>query len=463
MKRFFSFLLVALLLFYSPIIQVAYAADVTTADRGTQIVCKGSGSESYVVTVPALLNPGSSGTVTLEGTWSSRRVVSVSSDTNVILTNVTNESQQKDLAVHFPGIISVGNDLVSQKIEQTVTVDEITGALFSKWVGRFHYYVDVTDFGDGIRHDGTIPAGGNYYVGIADSFVGHYDTATATYGEGDVFPIVSIGDVYTWGDYEYKYGYTVTTDDNGNQMWELRGDEGWGVTVLDTHQTSYDSMLGSVNKHDVINAVNTYCNCTNMVRAPEIPSSVVDITCAFKGCSSMEVAPILHEGIVEMGWSFEYCESLKKAPEIPYGVVDMDGAFSGCVSMEEMTYIPDTVQLMGYTFLNCHSLVTVPNLPSGLTSLFQTFTSCHSIKSIPELPQSVSNLGWAFAGCRSLTSIPDIPESVWYAEAAFNYCEALTGNVALPCHLASSAYQFPGCPANITYYHTSYCSGDCGI
>ena len=188
MKRFFSFLLVTLLLLYSPIIQVAYAEGVTTSDRGTQIVCKGSGSESYFVTVPALLNPGSSGTVTLEGTWSSRRVVSVSSDTNVILTNVTNESQQKDLAVHFPGIISVGNDLVSQKIEQTVTVDEITGALFSKWVGRFHYYVDVTDFGDGIRHDGTIPAGGNYYVGIADSFVGHYDTATATYGEGDVFP-----------------------------------------------------------------------------------------------------------------------------------------------------------------------------------------------------------------------------------------------------------------------------------
>lgn len=141
MKRIFSFLLAALLL----VSAVPIAQATTTANQGTQVEYIGTASEAYTITVPALLAPGGSGTVTLEGTWASDKTVKVTADTEVVLTNSINAADQKTLAVTFAGIEKAGSNTESQTFTEAVTVADIQDALFGTWSGKFNYNVEIAD------------------------------------------------------------------------------------------------------------------------------------------------------------------------------------------------------------------------------------------------------------------------------------------------------------------------------
>ena len=141
MKRILSFLLAILLLI--SVIPTALATNDYT--QGTQVVYQSSGSESYTITVPALLAPGSSGTVTLSGTWAENRTVNVTADPTVTLTNSIKSTDQKVLNVTFAGISELGSNTSSQTFAEPVSVDNITNALFGTWNGKFNYNVEITD------------------------------------------------------------------------------------------------------------------------------------------------------------------------------------------------------------------------------------------------------------------------------------------------------------------------------
>ena len=99
--------------------------------------------ESYTITVPAKLLPGTEGPVTLEGRWASNRVVTVTAEPSVEMVNSINANDTKTLTVTFAGISEKGDNEKSQKFVENVKVAEITNALFGTWSGHFEYQVGI--------------------------------------------------------------------------------------------------------------------------------------------------------------------------------------------------------------------------------------------------------------------------------------------------------------------------------
>lgn len=145
MKKLCS-LLMAVVMLCSLVIP-AYAAENTVDySVGTQVEYSGNGTEQYTITVPAELAPGASGDVTLVGTWASDRIISVTAQEKVTLTNSINENDTKDLAVTFAGIEKAGDNTAEKSYTEAVSVAEMPAdALFGTWSGVFEYNVAVKD------------------------------------------------------------------------------------------------------------------------------------------------------------------------------------------------------------------------------------------------------------------------------------------------------------------------------
>lgn len=99
----------------------------------------------YTVTVPAKLNPGQSGVVTLKGMWPSNTSVKVTSENLVDLVNNINNQDVKTLAVTFAGIHKAGDNEYEKTYTENVAVANIEGALFGTWSGVFEYQAEIVD------------------------------------------------------------------------------------------------------------------------------------------------------------------------------------------------------------------------------------------------------------------------------------------------------------------------------
>lgn len=85
------------------------------------------------------------------------------------------------------------------------------------------YIISVTETGVGVLSKdevlnikNTIPEGGTYYVGVTSTQLGDYTGYTQKLEKGDEFPAISSpGDVYVYGDYEYRYNFTYGMYDDG--------------------------------------------------------------------------------------------------------------------------------------------------------------------------------------------------------------------------------------------------------
>lgn len=141
MKKLMSFLLAAIMLV--SMIPTTLAVDTHNYDQGTEVVYEAQGNESYTVTVPAKLNPGQSGTVTLKGTWAENRTITVTSESTVTLVNSILPTNTKILNVLFTGISEKGNNTTEQTFTNTVSVDPISDALFGVWSGKFNYNIET--------------------------------------------------------------------------------------------------------------------------------------------------------------------------------------------------------------------------------------------------------------------------------------------------------------------------------
>ncbi len=157
----------------------------------------------------------------------------------------------------------------------------------------------------------AIPEGGTYYVGVTSTENGDYTGATATYTASQTMPsIVSDGDVYVYGDYEYRY----------NKLWDMgwhysSSQNGWSVKVLNTTKTEYGAILESINGQPVTNMNNTFIY-TTLETAPTIPSGVTHMWATFQGCTSLETAPVIPSSVTDMDSTFQGCSSLTGDIEI---------------------------------------------------------------------------------------------------------------------------------------------------
>ena len=150
-----------------------------------------------------------------------------------------------------------------------------------------------------------VPEGGNYYVGITSKSAGSYSGYTEKQTGGQSFPAtIKNGDIYTYGDYEYRYNqyFDVQWKDNPNQ-------NGWGVRCMQ-NVAEPGAILDSVYGQPVTTLQSTFSGRSNMKIAPVIPESVTNINCAFLSCSALERAPVIHENISILYNAFWGCKSL---------------------------------------------------------------------------------------------------------------------------------------------------------
>lgn len=224
---------------------------------------------------------------------------------------------------------------------------------------------------------------------------------------GDPMPAtVSPDDQFITPDYTYVYTSNWLT---GNTM-------GWGVTVIDTGKTSYESLRSEINGKPLVGLGLTFMGCSNMVTAPAIPSTVRTLDRAFYGCSALTQAPAIPSGVWNMSQAFASCTSLQASPVIPGGVTNLWKAFYGC-----------------------ESLTVPPAIPGGVTDLYETFKYCTSLQSAPAIPAGVTNMTGTFAQCWSLGTAPAIPAAVNVMDATFSGCSSLSGTVTI--HATPAYYQ----------------------
>ena len=142
-----------------------------------------------------------------------------------------------------------------------------------------------------------------------------------------------------------------------------------------------------------------------------------------KDNTKAEYGPLLSEiaekPLIDMFHTFRWCDKLLKAPEIPDSVTNMSSTFTGCYSLTTAPAIPNSVTDMTATFYGCTSLTTAPTIPNSVTDMFGTFKDCLSLKKPPVIPEGVVSMNFAFEGCSSLEEKPELPSTVENADGIF--------------------------------------------
>lgn len=116
------------------------------------------------------------------------------------------------------------------------------------------------------------------------------------------------GDTYRAGCYLYAFHWDQLL-------------KGFHVQALDSDLVYYPPILPEINGWPIVSLHRTFSDCKRMIKAPEIPASVTELSSAFIG-----------------GYS------LGKAPKIPDGVTKMDSAFVGCKALKSTAWHSDFVR-----------------------------------------------------------------------------------------------------------------------
>ncbi|UTD01662.1 ribosomal protein L7/L12 [Treponema socranskii subsp. buccale] len=213
-----------------------------------------------------------------------------------------------------------------------------------------------------------------------------------------------------------------------------------------------------------------FLNCTNLIQAPVIQSSVTNMTRCFEGCTGLTQAPVIPGSVIIMAACFGGCTSLTQAPVLPNGVTDIRGCFSGCYRLTQAPVIPESVTYMTNCFGGCTSLTQAPVIPSSVTDMQSCFKSCTSLRQAPVIPSSVTNMSKCFFDCENLyyapvfaasasvtdmtscfescyrlTQAPVLPNGVTNMENCFSHCTSLTQAPVIPSSVTNMESCFFGC------------------
>ena len=224
----------------------AFATNDYTA--GTKVEYVGQGAESYTITVPALMNPGDEGTVTLSGTWASNQTVKVTADATVTLTNSINANDTKVLDITFAGIEKAGDNTEAKTYNETVAVAEMPAdALFGTWSGKFNYNVEMVDV----------------TIAVSVATFRYVDLDGMRLGEPVTFTWEELKDPVNSAKYGYDASAISDTEIGSSAFAEL----------------SFDgNALESITIPEGITTIgdNAFCNC-NFLTSITIPNSVTSI------------------------------------------------------------------------------------------------------------------------------------------------------------------------------------------
>lgn len=75
---------------------------------------------------------------------------------------------------------------------------------------------------------------------------------------------------------------------------------GWVVDVLDTTKTAYGAILSEINNEVVISPTYTFNECTSLVVAPQIPTTVQNLMGTFYKCTSLTTVEAFPSNVTQM-------------------------------------------------------------------------------------------------------------------------------------------------------------------
>ena len=197
----------------------------------------------------------------------------------------------------------------------------------------------------------------------------------------------------------------------------------------------------------VTSMYNTFYNCTDLKKAPEVPNTVTcmwstyqectnlmegkvsgcskNLWNCFMGCTNLVTSPFLPDSVENMMQIFYNCTSLTSINEFPENVTNLNGAFQNCTNLEYVGTIKDKVINMGNAFFHCTKLKKITNIGKNVITLAHTFEQCSNLIEAPIIEDKVIDMEATFSGCSSLIEAPEIPEGVKIMRSTFNGCSNL--------------------------------------
>lgn len=100
--------------------------------------------EYYEITVPALMNPGETDEVLVEGFWAANRKLTVTTDTKVTMTN-SKDGSTRDLTVNFDGISETGSNTDENSVSAEISIQDMNDVIFGSWTGTITYSIAVSN------------------------------------------------------------------------------------------------------------------------------------------------------------------------------------------------------------------------------------------------------------------------------------------------------------------------------
>ena len=132
----------------------AYAANETSSSTHVEYIGSrepsgdGDSSETvgeyYEITVPALMNPGDTDEVSVDGYWAANRKLTVTTDSKVTMTN-SDDRSTRDLGVEFDSISESGSNIEQMHCTTDISVQAMDDVIFGLWSGTITYTISVSD------------------------------------------------------------------------------------------------------------------------------------------------------------------------------------------------------------------------------------------------------------------------------------------------------------------------------
>lgn len=189
-----------------------------------------------------------------------------------------------------------------------------------------------------------------------------------------------------------------------------------------------------------------FYGCDELEAVLSIPSSVKDLTAAFKDCTSLMYVAKLPSAIEELSNTFENCTKLSVAPAIPANVTSLYATFKNCELLTSAPVLPPRLEDFNWTFSGCKGISEAPKIPATVTEMTNTFESCTSLLNVPEdIPSGVKKLTMTFYGCNGLEMVPEMPSTVETMEYTFKNCKNIAYAAELPKTVIRQVDVFAGC------------------
>lgn len=189
-----------------------------------------------------------------------------------------------------------------------------------------------------------------------------------------------------------------------------------------------------------------FYGCDSLEAVLSIPSSVKDLTAAFKDCTALMYVAKLPADIEELSNTFENCTKLCVAPTIPATVKSLYATFKNCESLTSAPVLPAVLENFNWTFSGCKGISQAPVIPATVTEMTNTFESCTSLLNVPEdIPAGVKKLTMTFYGCNGLEMVPEMPSTVETMEYTFKNCKNIAYAAPLPKTVTRQVDVFAGC------------------